>query len=112
MEHQIDDACGSLRFNLSTLQTKVGHLDGLCHWEMYMVVALSECLEVPGCKNLLHWSDNYIAVVKSCITFLLSYQFSDYQLDICGYIPMSWSFSGPKHSDIHNIFILQPIIYA
>jgi len=34
MEHGIDDACGSLQFNLSTPQTKVGHLDGLCHWEM------------------------------------------------------------------------------
>jgi len=29
MEHGIDDACGSLRFNLSTPQFKVGHMDGL-----------------------------------------------------------------------------------
>jgi len=29
MEHGIDDACGSLHFDLSTPQIKVGHLDGL-----------------------------------------------------------------------------------
>ena len=49
-----DDACGSC-FNLSTVQTKVGHLDGLCHQEMGMVEAVNGWIQRIYC---LHWSDD------------------------------------------------------
>jgi len=61
MEHGIDDACGSLRFDLCTPQTKVGYLNGL-HMSLGDGVKLSsECLEVPGSKeSIVYYIDPMI----------------------------------------------------